>query len=109
MVRGGGAVIMAPALTSTLTQGLERIPEQQGYLVMSEDGVLASAGDLENDERLAGVIREMVTTACSFRVLGDQVPFKRMSGHGHSEIPNHNPSSMLLLREGGCWPKSCDA
>ncbi|XP_077117834.1 ragulator complex protein LAMTOR4 isoform X3 [Ranitomeya variabilis] len=72
MVRGGGA-------TSTLTQGLERIPEQQGYLVMSEDGVLASAGDLENDERLAGVIREMVTTACSFRVLGDQVPFKRMS------------------------------
>lgn len=51
-----------------------------GYLVMSEDGVLASAGDLENDEHLAGVIREMVTTACSFRGLGgDQVPFKRMS------------------------------
>ncbi|XP_053574236.1 ragulator complex protein LAMTOR4 [Bombina bombina] len=66
-------------MTSTLTQGLERIPDQIGYLVMSEDGVLASAGDLENDERLAGVIREMVTTACSFNALGDQLPFKRMS------------------------------
>ncbi|XP_069836857.1 ragulator complex protein LAMTOR4 [Dendropsophus ebraccatus] len=66
-------------MTSTLTQGLERIPDQLGYLVMSEDGVLASAGDLENDERLAGVIREMVTTACSFHGLGDQTPFKRMS------------------------------
>ncbi|KAG9468606.1 hypothetical protein GDO78_022348 [Eleutherodactylus coqui] len=65
--------------TSTLTQGLERIPDQMGYLVMSEDGVLASAGDLENDERLAGVIREMVTTACGFHGLGDQIPFKRMS------------------------------
>ncbi|KAM5171150.1 ragulator complex protein LAMTOR4 isoform 2-T2 [Mantella aurantiaca] len=50
-----------------------------GYLVMSEDGVLASSGDLENDEHLAGVIREMVTTACSFRGLGEQIPFKRMS------------------------------
>ncbi|XP_063302063.1 ragulator complex protein LAMTOR4 isoform X2 [Pelobates fuscus] len=65
-------------MTSTLTQGLERIPDQMGYLVMSEDGVLASAGDLENDERVAGIIREMVTTACSFR-LGEQPPFKRMS------------------------------
>ncbi|XP_063786994.1 ragulator complex protein LAMTOR4 isoform X2 [Pseudophryne corroboree] len=50
-----------------------------GYLVMSDDGVLASAGDLENDERLAGVIREMVITACSFHGLGQQIPFKRMS------------------------------
>ncbi|OCT59446.1 ragulator complex protein LAMTOR4 isoform X2 [Xenopus laevis] len=67
-------------MTSTLTQGLERIPDQMGYLVMSEDGgVLASAGDLENDERLAGVIREMVAVACTFRDLGEQQPFKRMS------------------------------
>ncbi|XP_072255498.1 ragulator complex protein LAMTOR4 isoform X2 [Pyxicephalus adspersus] len=66
-------------MTSTLTQGLERIPDQLGYLVMSEDGVLASAGDLENDENLASVIREMVTAACSFQGLGDQMPFKRMS------------------------------
>ncbi|KAM9311149.1 ragulator complex protein LAMTOR4 [Gastrophryne carolinensis] len=66
-------------MTSTLTQGLERIPDQTGYLVMSEDGVLASAGDLENDEHLAGVIREMVTAACRSRGLGDQIPFKRMS------------------------------
>ncbi|KAM4747766.1 ragulator complex protein LAMTOR4 [Rhinophrynus dorsalis] len=67
-------------MTTTLTQGLERIPDQMGYLVISEDGgVLASAGDLENDERMAGVIRDMVITACSFRGLGDQHPFKRMS------------------------------
>ncbi|XP_068128229.1 ragulator complex protein LAMTOR4 [Hyperolius riggenbachi] len=66
-------------MTSTLTQGLERIPDQLGYLVISEDGVLASAGDLENDERFAGVIREMVTSACSFHCLGEQIPFRRMS------------------------------
>uniref|UniRef100_A0A8C5MJC1 Ragulator complex protein LAMTOR4 n=1 Tax=Leptobrachium leishanense TaxID=445787 RepID=A0A8C5MJC1_9ANUR len=66
--------------TSTLTQGLERIPDQMGYLVMSEDGVLASAGDLENDEFLAGVIRDMVAAACTLRTsTGDQPPFKRMS------------------------------
>ncbi|KAG8441408.1 hypothetical protein GDO86_006955 [Hymenochirus boettgeri] len=40
---------------------------------------IQSAGDLENDERLAGVIREMVATACTFQGLGDQLPFKRMS------------------------------
>ncbi|XP_075440229.1 ragulator complex protein LAMTOR4 [Ascaphus truei] len=66
-------------MTSTLTQGLERIPDQLGYLVISEDGVLASAGDLENDERTAGVIREMVTTASGFWGLGELQPFKRMS------------------------------
>ncbi|KAJ7984274.1 hypothetical protein DPEC_G00362960 [Dallia pectoralis] len=29
--------------TSALTQGLERIPDQLGYLVISEDGVLAES------------------------------------------------------------------
>ncbi len=30
-------------------------------------------------------------------------------GHGHAGRPSHDPSSMLLLREGDCWPKSRDA
>ncbi len=29
-------------------------------------------------------------------------------GHCHAGRPSHDPSSMLLLREGGCWPKSRD-
>ncbi len=29
-------------------------------------------------------------------------------GHCHAGRPSHDPSSVLLLREGGCWPKSRD-
>lgn len=40
---------------------VERIPDQIGYLVLTEDGaVLASGGDLENDERVANVIVGLV-------------------------------------------------
>lgn len=60
--------------------GLERIPDQLGYLVISEDGVLASTGELENDEHTAGVMMQMVRTACRFRLCGPaDLPFKRMS------------------------------
>ncbi|XP_069502508.1 ragulator complex protein LAMTOR4 isoform X3 [Ambystoma mexicanum] len=39
-----------------------------------------SAGDLENDERAAAVIIEMVNTASSFRMHGSkELPFKRLS------------------------------
>ncbi|KAF5887636.1 ragulator complex protein LAMTOR4, partial [Clarias magur] len=66
--------------TAALTQGLERIPGQLGYLLISEDGVLASSGELENDERTAGVIMQMVRTACRFRLHSAAEPFlKRMS------------------------------
>uniref|UniRef100_A0A3B3YG62 Ragulator complex protein LAMTOR4 n=1 Tax=Poecilia mexicana TaxID=48701 RepID=A0A3B3YG62_9TELE len=67
--------------TAALTAGLERIPDQVGYLVISEDGVLAqSAGELENDEHTAGVMMQMVRTACRFRLSGStDAPFKRMS------------------------------
>uniref|UniRef100_A0A1A8KL76 Ragulator complex protein LAMTOR4 n=1 Tax=Nothobranchius kuhntae TaxID=321403 RepID=A0A1A8KL76_NOTKU len=65
---------------AALTAGLERIPDQLGYLVISEDGVLASAGELENDEHTASVIMQMVRTACRFRLSGSSdAPFKRMS------------------------------
>uniref|UniRef100_A0A8I5YKY8 Ragulator complex protein LAMTOR4 n=1 Tax=Pongo abelii TaxID=9601 RepID=A0A8I5YKY8_PONAB len=66
--------------TSALTQGLERIPDQLGYLVLSEGAVLASSGDLENDEQAASAISELVSTACGFRLhRGMNVPFKRLS------------------------------
>ncbi|XP_053271019.1 ragulator complex protein LAMTOR4 [Pleuronectes platessa] len=66
--------------TAALTAGLERIPDQLGYLVISEDGVLASAGELENDEHTACVMMEMVRTASRFRLPGSaDPPFKRMS------------------------------
>uniref|UniRef100_A0A7N4P4K9 Ragulator complex protein LAMTOR4 n=1 Tax=Sarcophilus harrisii TaxID=9305 RepID=A0A7N4P4K9_SARHA len=66
--------------TSALTQGLERIPDQLGYLVLSEGAVLASSGDLENDEQAAGAISELVSTACGFRLYrGLDMPFKRLS------------------------------
>uniref|UniRef100_C9JXA7 Ragulator complex protein LAMTOR4 n=1 Tax=Homo sapiens TaxID=9606 RepID=C9JXA7_HUMAN len=68
-------------MTSALTQGLERIPDQLGYLVLSEGAVLASSGDLENDEQAASAISELVSTACGFRLhRGMNVPFKRLSG-----------------------------
>ncbi|XP_008313651.1 ragulator complex protein LAMTOR4 [Cynoglossus semilaevis] len=66
--------------TAALTAGLERIPDQLGYLVISEDGVLASAGEMENDEHTAGIMMEMVRTASRFRLPGTADPaFKRMS------------------------------
>ncbi|XP_064408998.1 ragulator complex protein LAMTOR4 [Latimeria chalumnae] len=67
-------------MATTLTQGLERIPDQLGYLIISEDGVLASAGELENDEHTARVIMGMVQTACKFQLSDTTEPaFKRLS------------------------------
>ncbi|KAK0089892.1 hypothetical protein PV325_004915 [Microctonus aethiopoides] len=41
---------------------MERIPDQIGYLVLTEDGaVLASGGELENNERIANIITGLVT------------------------------------------------
>lgn len=65
---------------NALTQGLERIPDQLGYLVLSEGAVLASSGDLENDEQAASAISELVSTACGFQLHhGTNIPFKRLS------------------------------
>ncbi|KAK5877226.1 hypothetical protein CesoFtcFv8_026490 [Champsocephalus esox] len=67
-------------MTASLTAGLDRIQDQIGYLVISEEGVLASAGELENDEVTAGVMMQMVRTASRFRLSGAvEPPFKRMS------------------------------
>ncbi|XP_050450845.1 ragulator complex protein LAMTOR4 isoform X2 [Cataglyphis hispanica] len=49
-------------LSSYKMLALERIPDQTGYLVLTEDGaVLTSGGDLENDERIANIISSLVT------------------------------------------------
>lgn len=41
---------------------MEKIPDQVGYLLLNEEGaVLASSGDLENDERTADVIMGIIT------------------------------------------------
>ncbi|XP_046398881.1 ragulator complex protein LAMTOR4 homolog [Ischnura elegans] len=41
---------------------LERIPDQVGYLVLTDDGaVVASGGELENDEHMANIITGLVT------------------------------------------------
>ncbi|KAE8747274.1 hypothetical protein FOCC_FOCC005918 [Frankliniella occidentalis] len=40
----------------------ERIPDQVGYLVMTEDGaVVSSSGELENGERIANVVAGLIS------------------------------------------------
>ncbi|KAM4754410.1 ragulator complex protein LAMTOR4-like isoform 1-T1 [Cyanocitta cristata] len=66
--------------TSALTQGLERVPAQAGYLVISDGAVLASSGDLENDEHTATVLQGLVATALGLRLpRGHEPPFRRLS------------------------------
>ncbi|XP_063825622.1 ragulator complex protein LAMTOR4 homolog [Ostrinia nubilalis] len=41
---------------------MDKIPDQIGYLVLAEDGaVLESGGELENDERVATIITDLIT------------------------------------------------
>ncbi|XP_068035365.1 ragulator complex protein LAMTOR4-like [Anomalospiza imberbis] len=66
--------------TAALTQGLERVPAQAGYLVISDGAVLASSGDLENDEHTATVLQGLVATALGLRLpRGHEPPFRRLS------------------------------
>lgn len=99
-------------MTSALTQGLERIPDQLGYLVLSEGAVLASSGDLENDEQAASAISELVSTACGFRLhQGMSVPFKRLSGEPRPLVVGKGAGVLLpkatLLRKRHLSPTSC--
>ena len=53
-----------------------------------------SAGDLENDERTAAVLTELVATACGLRLpRGHEPPFKRLSGA--SPHPICVPTSLM--------------
>ncbi|XP_053685207.1 ragulator complex protein LAMTOR4 homolog [Sabethes cyaneus] len=52
------------------------IADQIGYLIMSEDGaVLASGGEMENDERSAGIVSGLLTLTESV----DPAVFKKRS------------------------------
>lgn len=61
--------------------GLEKIPDSLGHLILNEDGaVMASAGDLENEEKLADALMNLVRTG--LRVVEQQDSssnFKRLS------------------------------
>ncbi|XP_012523849.1 ragulator complex protein LAMTOR4 homolog isoform X2 [Monomorium pharaonis] len=61
---------------------LERIPDQTGYLVLTEDGaVLTSGGDLENDERVANIISSLITltTKIDSKAFPSHDPFDKIS------------------------------
>lgn len=67
-------------MTSVLTQGRERIPDQLSYLVLSKGTLLASSGDLENDEQAASAISELVSMTCGFQLPhGMNIPSKYLS------------------------------
>ncbi|XP_067669466.1 ragulator complex protein LAMTOR4-like [Haliotis asinina] len=63
------------------SQGIDRIPDSLGYLVLTEDGaVVSSGGELENDEDTAGKITKIVYTAAKIPVTSDKRDtFKRIS------------------------------
>ncbi|XP_059143964.1 ragulator complex protein LAMTOR4-like [Physella acuta] len=55
------------------TQGVDRIPDALGYLVLNEEGaVLNSGGHLENDEVTANKITKLVHTAYKIPVTSDK-------------------------------------
>ncbi|XP_026479482.1 ragulator complex protein LAMTOR4 [Ctenocephalides felis] len=61
---------------------MERIPDQIGYLIMSEDGaVIASGGDLENDERVANIFNNFISITKNINpeAFPEEDGFKRIS------------------------------
>ncbi|KAJ0176581.1 hypothetical protein K1T71_007760 [Dendrolimus kikuchii] len=61
---------------------MEKIPDQIGYLVLTEDGaVLESGGELENDERVATIITDLITLSNKVDPVGfgPNEPFKKIS------------------------------
>lgn len=46
---------------------MEKIPDQLGFLVLTEDGaVLESGGELENDERVATIVTDLISLSNRF-------------------------------------------
>lgn len=63
---------------------MDRIPiaGQTGYLILNEDGaVISSSGELENDERTASIIMDLLTLTTHIDPLGfpTEEGFKRLS------------------------------
>lgn len=49
---------------------MDKIPDQIGYLVLTEDGaVLESGGELENDERVATIITDLITLSNKWAIV----------------------------------------
>ncbi|KAF5296507.1 hypothetical protein FQR65_LT01496 [Abscondita terminalis] len=70
---------------------MDRIPGQVGYLLLNEEGaVIASAGELENDEKSADIIMGLVTLTSQIDPEGfsNYEGFKRLSikYEGHSYV-----------------------
>ncbi|XP_071509309.1 ragulator complex protein LAMTOR4-like [Diadema antillarum] len=60
---------------------LDKIPHQQGYLILNESGaVMASSGDLENDEATAAIIMKMIRLSSKVQINPENPQaFKRLS------------------------------
>ncbi|KAF9824874.1 hypothetical protein SFRURICE_001747 [Spodoptera frugiperda] len=61
---------------------MEKIPDQIGYLVLTEDGaVLESGGELENDERVATIITDLISLSNKVDpvAFGPNEQFKKIS------------------------------
>jgi len=65
----------------SLAQGLDKVPDSVGYMILNEDGaVLTSGGELEGQERIAGLLTSMVGTLARLRKAdGNHMPFQRAS------------------------------
>eukprot|EP00794_Sanderia_malayensis_P011022 gene11023-12186_t len=64
-----------------LLLGIDKIADQQGYLVISSDGaVLSSSGDLENDEKIAGCIYNLAHLASKVQLSNENKQYyKRLT------------------------------
>lgn len=63
---------------------MEKIPDQLGFLVLSaEGGIISSGGELENEERIAEIIYEMVHSTDKSDIVPSDCKdsFNRMSIH----------------------------
>ncbi|XP_041482346.1 ragulator complex protein LAMTOR4 homolog [Lytechinus variegatus] len=60
---------------------LDKVPNQEGYLILNDSGaVMASSGDLENDEATAATIIKMIRLASKVNITSDNSQsFKRLS------------------------------
>uniref|UniRef100_A0A1B6E3E8 Late endosomal/lysosomal adaptor and MAPK and MTOR activator 4 n=1 Tax=Clastoptera arizonana TaxID=38151 RepID=A0A1B6E3E8_9HEMI len=69
---------------------LERIQDQMGYLILTEDGaVIASGGELENSEHVANIIMGLISLADS--ILPEEEGYKKIS------VTYRNFSYMICL------------
>lgn len=66
---------------ASLIMGIDRIPDQSGYLVINHEGaVLSSAGDLENDEKTAQLLTKIIKQSMNIPLSSDKnETFKRIS------------------------------